>query len=218
MREQLFEPAGMRSSTYVGDEKDAALAAYGHVEGRVAADQGWRDVLKITSAYAKKWGKPLRDWRQEDWVRVGAEQSPNKPAPARVRFENAAASLLCTPADYARFVALLCARPSRASWEITEATRRSMVSRQIAVQDGVPLWWGLGVAIERSSDGWRISHEGNNDNRFTSYFGADPDRRRGLVVMTNCGSGFGVYQRIVRSATGLDQLTFISDDSPPHPA
>jgi hypothetical protein len=137
-----------------------------------------------------------------------------EPPPPRVRFSNAAASLQCTPSDYTRFLALLCERSHRATWEIPEATRREMVSPQVAVQEHAPFWWGLGVAVERDADGWRIGHEGNNDNRFTSYSGANPTRQYTPVIMTN-GFGFEVYQRIVRSTTGLDQLSFVTNYQPP---
>ena len=210
------EPAGMAlaSSTYVGDAGHAGRIAYGHLRGRLAPQQGWRDVIESASRYAQKWNKAVRDWRQQDWVNFVAEIREEPPPPPRVRFSNAAASLQCTPSDYTQFLALLCERSHRAAWEIPETTRREMVSPQVAVQEGAPLWWGLGVAVERDADGWRVGHEGNNDNRFTSYSGANPTRRYALVIMTN-GFGFEVYQRIVRSTTGLDQLSFVTNYQPP---
>ncbi|MBW8880097.1 MAG: beta-lactamase family protein, partial [Asticcacaulis sp.] len=93
MRQHLFEPAGMRSSYFAGFEALASRAAFGHRIGKVAADQGWRNVLGQTEPLAAKWGKPLRDWTQTDWLRAGAELVPSSP-PKRLRFTNAAASLL----------------------------------------------------------------------------------------------------------------------------
>jgi CubicO group peptidase (beta-lactamase class C family) len=172
-------------------------------------------VLPLVVPLAERLGKPIRTWSNEDWVRAAAELAPNSPAPPRVRFQNAAASLLTTASDYARFLTLLMDRTEAAPWELREGTRRAMISPQIAVSEGGPLWWGLGWCLESSSGRWRVSHEGNNDGRFTSYAGFDPAARRGLVVLTNGGSGFGVYQRIVREATGLDQLSFIANMDPP---
>jgi CubicO group peptidase (beta-lactamase class C family) len=215
MRSQLFEPAGMRSSTFVGDAKIAPNVSWGHTGGKVAAQQGWRDVTKFVSSLEAKWGKPVREWRQEDWIRAAQTAQPNATSPKRVRFANCAGSLLTTASDHTRFLALLMARPNRASWEISEATRRAMITPQIAVRKGIPLWWGHGVQIEKDGDGWRVGHEGNNDGRFTAYCGIDPEKGHGLVIMTNGGSGFGVYQRIVRAATGLDQLSFIAETHPP---
>jgi CubicO group peptidase (beta-lactamase class C family) len=216
VRKQLFAPAGMKSSCFVGDAESLAHSAWGHQGGRVARDQGLRNVVNATSALATTWNKPMRDWTNDDWVKAASILDRNAPPPKRVRFSNSAASLVTTARDYATFLSLLVARPSRASWEITDATRRAMVAPQIAIQPSLPLWWGLGVSVEKPADGWRVGHEGNNDGRFTAYSGCNPAAGRGLVVLTNAGSGFGVYQRIVRAATGLDQLSFIAELHPLH--
>lgn len=216
MRSRVLEPAGMIHSTFIGDSACERVAAYGHVEGRVAREQGWRDVVKTISPIANRWGKPVRDWAQDDWVRAAGEIVPTSPLPKRVRFENAASSLLTTAKDYARFLTLVMKHRSRASWEISDVMRLAMVSPQIAVQNNVPFWWGLGWAVEQNSNGWRFSHEGNNDGRFTAFAAGDPVRGKGIVVLANAGSGFGVYQRIVRAATGDDLLSFVADLNPPH--
>jgi hypothetical protein len=205
----------MRHSTFAGDTACVPTAASGHAGGRVAPDDGWRSVLKLTEPIAKKWGKPIRDWTQDDWIRAGQEIVPNAPPPKRVRFTNAAASLLTTASDYATFLTLIVDHHKQESWEITEATRREMISPKIAVQEGASLRWGLGWGLEKQQRTLRFSHEGNNNNRATSYAGGDPAARRGMVVLANAGSGFGVYQRIVRAATGSDQLSFIAEMDPP---
>lgn len=214
MRKHVFEPAGMESSYFTGFAALAQRAAFGHRNGKVASDQGWRNVLDQTEPRAAKWGKPVRDWSHKDWLRAGAEIVPAKP-PKRIRFANAAASLLTTAEDFARFLTLSMTGRKRAPWELSDALRRQMIAPQIAVQDGVPLWWGLGWQVERSAKSLWFGHEGNNDNRFTSYSGGDAERGSGLVILTNAGAGFGVYQRIVRSLTGSDQLSFIADVNPP---
>ncbi len=218
MRTQLFERAGMQHSTFIGDASHASQSAFGHQNGVVARDQGWRNVLGLIVPLQEKWNRAIRDWSNDDWVRAAAEIDSAKPAPARVRFQNAAASMLTTATDCARFITLAMERPQRASWEISDGSRRAMVAPQVAVREGGALWWGLGWAVQRDTDWWRVSHEGNNGDRFTSYAGFDPVRRRGMVVLTNSGSGFGVYQRIVRAATGLDQLSFVAEMNPPRGA
>jgi CubicO group peptidase (beta-lactamase class C family) len=216
MRTHVFEPAGMHSSFFTGFAALAPRAAFGHHSGKVASDQGWRNVLDRTEPRAAAWGKPVRDWTHRDWLRAGAEIVPSNP-PKRVRFTNAAASLLTTPDDFARFLILCMDRRQQASWQVSDDLRRQMISPQIAVQEGSPVWWGLGWQIERGPAGLLFGHEGNNDNRFTSYSGGDAARGSGLVVLANAGGGFGVYQRIVRALTGLDRLTFIADVNPPRP-
>lgn len=217
VRAQLFGPAGMTSSAFVGDPESMSNASWGHTGGRLARSQGLRDVLALTTPLAVRWAKPVRTWTNDDWVRAATELDPKNAPPKRVRFSNAAASLLTTATDYARFLSLLMVRRARAPWELTEQTRRAMVAPQVAVQAGLPYWWGHGVAVERSASGWRVGHEGNNEGRCTAYSGCDPAEQRGLVVLTNAGSGFGVYQHIVRAATNLDQLSFVAEAHPPHP-
>lgn len=210
MRQTLFEPAGMRHSAFAWDESLVSAVSFGHRDGAPVAGHGTRPVMKLIVPRAQRWGKPIRDWLHEDWLRVAAELDPANPA-RRVRFVNAAGSLLTTATDYARFLSHVVAHTPRAAWELTESTQIAMLSPQVAVRPGDPLWWGLGWTIERSADGWRCGHEGNNENLFTSYAGADSARGRALVILTNAGGGFGLYQRIARRVTGYDQLSFIAN-------
>jgi len=209
MRTTLFEPAGMRHSAFAWDESLLPAVSFGHRDGEPVAGHGTRPVMDLIIPRAQRWGKPVRDWLHEDWLRVAAELDPANPA-RRVRFVNAAGSLLTTATDYARFLGFVVKHTPRAAWELTEPTRTAMLSPQVAVRPDDPLWWGLGWTIERSGAGWRCGHEGNNENLFTSYAGADPTRGRALVILTNAAGGFGLYQRIVRRLTGYDQLSFIA--------
>jgi CubicO group peptidase (beta-lactamase class C family) len=217
MRAQLFEPAGMTRSFFAGDMDIARILSVGHTGGKVARDTGFRSVLNLIEPIAQKWNKPLRGWTQEDWIRAGGDIVPKAP-PKRVRFVNSAASLLTTAADYARFLTLIMDRRSRADWEISDASRRAMISPQRAVQDGEPFWWGLGWALERNAKTSLFSHEGNNEGRFVSYAGGDAAAGDGIVILTNGDSGSGISQRVVRAATGLDPLSFIAAMNPPHGA
>ncbi len=204
----------MKNSVFVGDAERMERAAWGHEGGRVARQQGLRNVMKLTSPLAEKWDKPIRDWTNDDWIRAATELDTSNPPPKRVRFSNAAASMLTTASDYARFLSLLVTHAPRAPWELSETMHRAMIAPQIAIQENVPCSWGLGVSVEKTPTGYRVGHEGNNEGRFTAYSGCDPATGRGLVVLTNGGSGFGVYQHIVRAATGLDQLSFIAELHP----
>ena len=132
-----------------------------------------------------------------------------------MRFVNAAASLVTTAADYAKFLALQMQRHTPASWEVSPATRRAMIAPQIPVQRGEALWWGLGWAVDLSPTFPLFSHEGNNEGRFVCYAGGDAAKGRGIVIMTNGDSGTGISQRIVRAATGIDPLSFIAALNPP---
>ncbi|GFE80662.1 hypothetical protein GCM10011487_26620 [Steroidobacter agaridevorans] len=217
MRELLFEPAGMTRSMFAWDEEHLPDISFGHRGGKAVASHGMRGVMNLILPRATKWGKPVRDWMHEDWLRVAAELQPDAP-PVRVRFQNAAGSLLTTASDYARFVSIVCESPRRASWEITDPLRRAMITKQIAVQQGVPLAWGLGWGLELGAPRLRFAHEGNNEDLFTSYATGDAARGDGLVILTNAGSGFGIVQRITRATTGFDPLSFIANMDPPRDA
>ena len=210
----LSSPAGLRDSSYAWSAAMAARSARGH---RALDDdtpgpprQGLREHWNAAQAVADREGKPLAAWRYEDAARALPEVQSRFPA-ARVTsaadlMANAAASLRTTPADYARLLALML-RPRRAPWEISDASRQAMLSRQIAL----PGRWidkGLGWNLEATPRGPVIHHSGSNAGIFKTFALGDPGRQRGLVVLTNGGSGHLLYRRVVTAATGHDLLAF----------
>jgi CubicO group peptidase (beta-lactamase class C family) len=213
MRELLFEPAGMTRSRFVLDRESLDDLASGHVGGRPAAQQGLRDVVGMITPLAKAWGKPVRDWAHEDWLRSAAALDPANPT-QRVRFQNAAASLYTTVADYARFLGGLLDPAASEPWRISDRLQRAMLSPLLPVQPGMPLWRGLGWSIERCGSELRFGHEGNNDGRFTAYVGAEARRGRGLIIFANDGAGSALYQHVARVMTGCDQLSFMASADP----
>jgi CubicO group peptidase (beta-lactamase class C family) len=214
MRKLLFAPAGMNDSMFAVDSGDARRLVYGHTHGRRARQQGMRDILALTTPLAAKWNKPVRDWSHEDWLRAAATLDPNH-LTQRVRFQNAASSLVTTASDYARFLTLMMDGAPRATWQISERLRREMLTPTLAIQPGTSLWRGIGWSLEEDAGEMRFGHEGNNDGRVTAFVAGEAKRGRGLVILTNADAGFGVYQRIVRAATGSDQLSFIANLNPP---
>jgi CubicO group peptidase (beta-lactamase class C family) len=210
MRGALFERAGMTRSMFMVDADLASQIAYGHTGGRRSARQGMRDVLGLIAPLATAWNKSLRDWTHEDWLRAAATFDPAHPT-QRVRFQNAAASLFTTAADYARFLALFMDAGTRAPWQISDALRREAIAPLVPVRPRATLARGLGWSVERCDDEQRFGHEGNNDNRFTSFVAAEAHTGNALVILANGGAGFPVYQWIVRRITGCDQLSFLTD-------
>jgi CubicO group peptidase (beta-lactamase class C family) len=210
MRELLFEPAGMTHSSFMLDADAESKLAYAHTGGRRAPQQGMRDILKQVTPLAREWNKPLRDWTHEDWLRAAAVLDPGHPT-QRVRFQTAAASLFTTASDYARFLALFMDQPRAASWQISDALRRQAIAPLVPVRGSTSLARGLGWSVERCGGEARFGHEGNNDNRATSYVAGEARTGNGLVILANAGVGFPVYQWIVRQVTGCDQLSFLAD-------
>ena len=214
MRRLLFDPAGMRDSSYGWD---AALASRS-VQGHRAPDdthpgmpaQGLREAWDAALPIADRWRKPLSTWRYSDAERALPLARLNaKPGivnwPSDI-LANSAASLRCTAQDYARFMAL-AVHASPAAWELRPATRAAMLSSQIAL----PGRWtekGLGWNIEATRIGPILYHSGSNVGVFKTFALGDAARQRALVVMTNAANGNVLYRRVVRAATGLDLLAF----------
>ncbi|WP_341711842.1 serine hydrolase domain-containing protein [Erythrobacter sp.] len=210
MQESLFAPAGMRSSAYVWDSSWAGRMAWGHEQGRVAADQGLRNVLEMVEPLAAEWGKPLGTWSHQEWLAAATRLDPDT-SHSKITFQNAAASLVCTAHDLYRFL--------RHAYRIMSRRRGAaddMFAPAIRVAQGVDNWWGLGCSLELRSGGGRIAgHEGNNFT-FRAYAGIDLVTGEALAILTNGDGGFGVYERLVRRITGRDQLSFVANLNPNH--
>lgn len=214
MQRLLFGPAGMRDSSYTWSKDLAERSVYGHraVEDEEAGmpPQMLRDTWNAAQTVADRWGKPLSAWRYEDAQRALPEVQAITPKglvnwPGDI-LANAAASLRTTPSDYARFMALMVRTP-RAPWQISEATRTAMLTKQI----DVPGRWtdkGLGWNLETTPRGPVFYHSGSNGGIFKNFALGDARGQRALVALTNGGSGNVLYRRVVRAATGHDLLAF----------
>lgn len=214
MQRLLFGPAGMPGSSYSWNADLAARSVYGHraVEDETPGmpPQMLREQWSAAQVVADRWGKPLSTWRYEDAARALPEVQAITPNglvnwPGDI-LANAAASLRTTPTAYARFMALMVRTP-REPWQITEATRRAMLSKQI----DVPGRWtekGLGWNLEATPRGPVFYHSGSNGGIFKNFALGDAAGQRALVALTNGGSGNVVYRRVVRAATGHDLLAF----------
>ena len=216
MQQHLFGPAGMRDSSYTWNADLAARSLYGHrahnKPGQGMPPQMFREQFSAAQQVADRWGKPLSSWKYEDAQRalpeVMALGPPGLVTWAGDLLANSAASLRTTVQDYATFLTLVMDRGGqRAPWEITEATRQAMLTPQIKV----PGRWtekGLGWNMETTRDGPMFYHSGSNGDIFKNFAIGDAPRRRGIVVLTNGGSGSFVHQRVVRAATGYDLLSY----------
>ena len=215
MQAHLFGPAGMKDSSYTWNADLAARSVYGHSThdkaGAGMPPQMFLEQWSIAQQVADRWGKPLSAWKYDDAARALPEVMALSP-PGLVTWPgdivaNAAASLRTTVQDYATFMTLVMARKQRAPWEISEATRQAMLTPQIRI----PGRWtekGLGWNMEATRDGPVFYHSGSNGDIFKNFAVGDAQRRRGIVVLTNGGSGSFVHQRVVRAATGYDLLSY----------
>ena len=215
MQMYLFGPAGMQDSSYTWNADLAARSVFGHAaHDRVDAGtptQVIREQWSVAQRVADRWGKPLSAWKYVDAERAMPEVLALAPA-GLVAWSgdilaNAAASLRTTVQDYATFLSLMMAGRKRAAWEISESARQAMLTPQISL----PGRWTekcLGWNTEQTRDGPMFYHSGSNSGIFKNFAIGDAQRRRGIVVLTNGGSGSLVHQRVVRAVTGYDLLSY----------
>ncbi len=226
MRTRLFEPAGLRQSTYAWNEEQNRWAVDGskgpgEQEGDVPF-QFNREMGNLLLEVAAKWGKPFSTWTYEDVSRAAPEVQALIRASGRWPKDimeaaadafrlptnvvpNAAASLRSTPSEYARLMTLMMPRARRASWEISETSRLEMLTPQIQVKAGNPmLSRGLGWELEQQPSSEPLFRHGGANGGIFMTFGAGDATGRAIVVFTNGGGGESICARVCRAATGLD--------------
>ncbi|MEE4211246.1 MAG: serine hydrolase domain-containing protein [Parvularcula sp.] len=110
-----------------------------------------------------------------------------------------AGGLLTTAEDVAAFVGMICQREGL-SEESYDTLFENYSPREISAEDraeGVlSRGYGLGFALEETVRGSLIYHNGNNGNFQTLYL-LDPDRRTGVVYLTNSQNGLSVIDRLI---------------------
>jgi CubicO group peptidase (beta-lactamase class C family) len=205
MREQVLDPLEMKQSSFVWlPEFEPRMAAgYDGQERRLDVQAA---IGRRTQAIAQDWGKPLTEWRYEDSARAVPLVNPQWPVLPLYMVPNAAASLLTTVSDYARFLARLVAKPPARGLDLAEPMRRAMVTPQVQLNSA--LHWGLGWGIQRDEHGEVLWHWGAN-NSFRNFVIADPPNGRAIVVLTNSENGPRIYERVIVAVTGHDHPAFL---------
>ena len=205
MREQVLDPLRMDNSSYVWlPGFDPLMAAgYDSEEHRVEVHAA---IGRRTLVIAREWGKPLSEWRYEDASRVVQLINPEWPVLPLYMVPNAAASLLTTVADYAKFLTRLVAKPPSLGLDLSDVTRRAMLTPQVRLNSA--LFWGLGWGIQRDEYGEVLWHWGAN-NSFRNFVIADPANERAVVVFTNSENGPRLYERVIVAVTGHDHPAFL---------
>lgn len=209
MREKLFGPAGMSSSTFGWDEAVAKAAVHGHSgpgeDERKLPAQPTRALGNTLLPIAKKWRKPISSWRYEDSIRAMRAADPQMETIRHHLLINAAGGLLTNARDYAKFMALMMEGRKRAPWEITEDSRRNMLATQLEVR-GRDIARGLGWELEHSPGIQLFQHSGSNYGIFRTLTVGDAKCGRAIVIFTNGANGNVLAQRIIRETTGLEPL------------
>jgi CubicO group peptidase (beta-lactamase class C family) len=203
MEQRLFEPFGMKSSTYGWREDTDARLVTGHNRGNVTRPPS-RDFANRLLDYARTKGEPLAAFTHEDIV---AAMNVIKPSPAPLPnfiIPNCAGSMLTTVADFAAFLGHVLA-PTGADAEVTQKSRQMMFTPTTRINS--PLSWGLGWGLE-SEDGRDYAwHWGDNGN-FKNFLLAHLPSRSAVVVFTNGNNGMRVAEAIVAASSDHEHLAF----------
>ena len=204
MREQVLDPLGMKQSGYVwqSDFGSRMAAGYDAQEKRLDVQGA---IGPIIHGIAHEWGKPLIDWRYEDYSRAVQLVNPDWPVLPLYMVPNAAASLLTTVSDYTRFLTHVLT-PSESGIALSPAMRKQMLRPQIRLNSA--LQWGLGWGIQRDEYGEVLWHWGAN-NSFRNFVIADAVNGRAIVVFTNSENGPRIYERVIVAVTGHDHPAFL---------
>ena len=197
VQDALFEPFGMKDSTFVWRSEFETTAARGHDnDGQVS--ESW--VMKLArKAHEIGRTKPMPPL---DWTYADAEQELIEagfpPLPTMVT-PNAAGSLFTTAGDYALFFARVLEKRPRDRASLSDEVRTAMRSPQIQAAGLVA--WGLGVGMETDRQPPCVWHWGDSGPAKTFALG-DPASGRAVVVLTNGSRGLRLCERIVQLLMG----------------
>jgi CubicO group peptidase (beta-lactamase class C family) len=127
---------------------------------------------------------------------------------------NAAGSMGTTIANYTRFVSYVLQGK-----QISAALNREMFSPQIGISTShqfpslnndttskykdIQLSYGLGWGLFRCQHGQAFFKEGHGDDGWEHYVIAFPEKKNGLVIMTNSLNGESIFTELVAQLTGV---------------
>jgi CubicO group peptidase (beta-lactamase class C family) len=173
IKQNLFEPLGMRLSSYIWEDRYKELAAAGHDgKGKVKKN---RSLFRRANAGYSLYCTPceyacfLVEIMKED---RSAEHSINS-----------------------RSIEAMLTRT-------TIAPNRKPIDRGGKPGSG-PVYWGLGWPINTTNSGDRIYHGGSNGTGFRCYCEFDRRRGTGIVVMTNAVGGVELWRKLIATVGNL---------------
>jgi CubicO group peptidase (beta-lactamase class C family) len=203
MRERIFKPWGMDSTTYLWleDAKDRLVA------GHRGLDPFYnRDLAIAVFKMIQKSDHPLSFWTYEEISSELIKQSIRKTPPQANEFvPNVAFSLLTTVSDYARFLKALI-DPHDSALGLSAATRIRMISPVSRVNSA--LSWGMGIGLEEAN-GQRYLWQWGDNGGWKNFVLAHPPTNTAIAVFTNGSNGQRVNERVLRAATGIDHPAFL---------
>jgi hypothetical protein len=117
---------------------------------------------------------------------------------------NAAASLVTTSADFGKFLAHVLQAPRLGGMPAAIATQMfaPQVRRNAAVH------WGLGVGLE-TIGGRNVGWQWGDNPGFKNFVYIDLSGGDAAAIFTNGDRGARIYERVLRTMTGIDHPAFI---------
>ncbi len=202
MRQEVFEPLGMSASSFLWSEQLSADLARPHSGRGQPLESFGAKGGRALATYAASLTPPraAESLTYPEVEAAAPTTAPGQPVFPNFLLPNAAASLLTTAGDYARFTALLIDDSlAPAALRLRPATRKAMQTSQVRLAPR--LAWGLGVGLEESARGTLLWHWGDNGG-YKNFVIADPTARRGRVIFTNGSGGLKVAERVLRAEYG----------------
>ncbi|MEM9939628.1 MAG: serine hydrolase domain-containing protein [Pseudomonadota bacterium] len=224
VHQYLLEPAGLTDMSLLWLEDRADREVYGHI----VTDDGDAALSSFQYAHvhgarlaevANRWGRPMRTWRFQDLRDAHAEMRPhthsavadypvwrfNRPGAGII---NSASSLRTTPADYARFIALVMRNEGPAA--ISADLKEKMLSIQVPRSETGPNRpIGLSWSLQPVDGGVAFDHWGFNLGQHISSGLGDTSNRKGLVMMTNGSRGNAFMDEIGPVITGTNYWSYV---------
>lgn len=205
MRERVFEPFGMKNSSYIWLPQFEKNLTSGHNNrGQNVPAFGATHIPKMLEL-AGKWNRPLGTWRIEELERAMPLVDANLPVFPNFMTMNSAASLQTTADDYAQFLMRLL-NQSNGKSVLKNETIGEMLKPQVNINSA--LSWGLGIGLENTDGQSYFWHWGDNGN-YKAFVIGNRANKWGMAIFTNARNGHKIWERIVREATGFDHPSFL---------
>ncbi len=203
-RERVFEPLGMTRSSLAGLEAlDPHMASGHNVDGEPRPPFGRPTQLELRRQMTAR-GLTTEHARVEDAEAAMRVAEPALPVLPNFLAPNAAASLVTTSADFGKFLAHVLQAPRLGGMPAAIATQMfaPQVRRNAAIQ------WGLGVGLE-TIGGRNVGWQWGDNPGFKNFVYIDLSGGDAAAIFTNGDRGARIYERVLRTMTGIDHPAFI---------
>lgn len=182
--ELVFQPLGMTSSSMLWRPDWQDRYALPH-DRRGAPRKNWDSAAKRVYDFAKRHELHVNRLKYAEYSTARGDKDPELP---NWMLPNAAASMVTSGPDYARFLAAAIKNPD-------------IRKEQVKIRPS--LGWGLGWGIERVEGKQYLWQWGDNGG-YKNFVAIDSQSGDGVFVFTNGDSGMRVCDRIVTNCTGHD--------------